>query len=105
MGGHLSSHYRVQPLKHLIALLTKIPAPAMRLHLRVYVTVELTDLDFAVLRSNNRLFSGNYEVPSLRFPGSWELYRDHAVRIEVNLNLTEQVFVHTELHVTFDFSR
>ena len=77
----------------------------MRLHLRVYVTVELTDLAYAVVRSNNRLFTGNYKVPSFRFPGSKELYRDHAVRIEVNLNLAEQVFVHTELHVTFDFSR
>ena len=77
----------------------------MHLRLRIYVTVELTDLAYAGVQLKNRLFSGNYVVPSFRFPGSWDLYRDHAVRIEVNLDLAEQVFVHTELHLTFDFSR
>ena len=75
------------------------------MRLRLYVTVELTNLADEQVQARSRRFSGRYVVPSFLLPESWDLYRDHTVRVEVDLNSCEQVFVHTELHLTFDFSR
>ena len=77
----------------------------MHLRLRLYVTVELTDLADEGVQARSRRFSGQYVVPSFLLPGSWDLHRDHTVRVEVDLDSVEQVFVHTELHLTVDFSR
>ena len=75
----------------------------IRLNLRLEVTVELTDFSDGQTQSRSRRFLGRHTIPGPPHE-SWDLFQDHSVPFEADLDLWAQVFLHTEIHLDFDFS-